>query len=355
MKKGLLCLALVFSVLFGISACSGSPTIDVENDPNIVVLTEEDGDKYGVKKEDIDEKGETKPGAVTIPITTAKDKKNNDKTTTKKGEASENPGEELASMLGRSQDKDDPFQETQPEASMIAPGTMPAGDDITVETQNGKPKTLLRDKSIDIKTLRSGTFTFKFATVMPQENGDDLPVTVTVVKKGDKQSMTFGLDAEALNAMAGGDDPEMMNFLKILSGGKQFTVAALHDGSKSYFLIPIMKLKMDSEEVSGGFGSFGDFSFDPDNMAGKGLTYVKTSVSKKDGTSYMVEEYKNKDGVAQKFFFIGSNLKRIEIVSADKKSTQIVDILSVSSKVDERALKLDPSYKSPEELGSMMQ
>lgn len=335
MKKGVLCVLLIFAILFSIAACN--PTTPVPGvDKGTVVLTDGDGSTFIADKKDV-----------------------KDGTVSSKNDTTKTPVTGGGSILPKNTDPDDPFVTGGNEkAEVIKKGTIPDGTEVTVaKDSSGKPKTLLLRDGTDGKVLASGKFTMECTMSMNLgATGEEVNVPATIVTDGKAYSITFQIETKDLSSFMGNDadnGDSNLTAMKMLFGDPMKFVI-LNDGSKNYMVFPTVGLYLDT---SSAVGSGLDFNLKPDMSAGD-KEYVKTSNVKVGSTTYTVEEYraKNSDSgktVTYRYYFVGQYLKRLETITPGEDPV-IVDVKVVKDKVNSNALKLSKLYKNMESvMGSL--
>lgn len=108
------------------------------------------------------------------------------------------------------------------------------------------------------------------------------------------------------------------------------------DGESCYLVIPSMKSYMLCDNTM-----LDEYIPDTDKLK-IDSEYVSTTEVTYEGVTYLCENYRSSDSDI-KYYFLNDELKRVEIVP-DTGETTIMDITSISSKVDESLFVLPPGY-----------
>ncbi len=343
MKKSIIAILLVFSLLAGFAACKkvgddqtvenvpgfedengNFYTVDAQTNANgeteyfiesdgttKVVVTEVDSDgntKYYVT----DENGNKKPVSMTEKTTVV------DKTVS----TTLTPDQEkINDMMENLEKNPDAYLETNVETV-----TMPISDDLIpteniteVEVEignNGKPA---NSQIIDnyINLMKSGKYSVK-ATVTMNSAGTTATMPLEISIDGNR----FHL--ETLAPVEG-------------SGGKSIRLSMMSTGEKVYMIIPSMKSYMEADAEQ-----FKDM-IPQDTTDNSQMDYVRTYTVKVDGKNYTVEEYISEDKVTTVKYYIYNNaLKRIEVING--ADSILYDFAELSGTVNSSKFKLPAGY-----------
>lgn len=209
---------------------------------------------------------------------------------------------------------------------------LPTGSKVEVTTDAQGLPTDSKVETILGSLIKGEKYTMKF-TLQTEMDGEKMVLPVTTYVSGKKTVMDTEMDTSAMG----------------MPGLKTMKVRFLSTGTDFYAILPAYKMyyKMDS-------GDFGDiFSAN----LGKGTedsTYLGTYKVKFDGKEYICEEY-TADGVLMKYYFLGGELKRIEVTetSSTPYTTSIMDIASISQDVDESVFKVPTGYMDLSAFGGL--
>ena len=221
---------------------------------------------------------------------------------------------------------------TQATKPSLPTGDIPAGfeeilDDNGEFNPNAKPedllpegdkikKTTLRDDIIG-KTIKTKKFTMTMVVL-----GQDAEIPTTVTMDGDN----FG----AALSLSGMD-------AKILAMDGKTYMAFTYMTAKLY-----METADDSYDMSGILNPTGD----------EEVEYVKTTTVEENGKTYTCEEYKSDTGIVTKYYFLGNQWVRQEVIDGDQVS--ISEIRDFKNTADKSIFDLT-GYKKLDEktLGSL--
>lgn len=221
---------------------------------------------------------------------------------------------------------------TQATKPSLPTGDIPAGfeeilDDNGEFNPNAKPedllpegdkikKTTLRDDIIG-KTIKTKKFTMTMVVL-----GQDAEIPTTVTMDGDN----FG----AALSLSGMD-------AKILAMDGKTYMAFTYMTAKLY-----METADDSYDMSGILNPTGD----------EEVEYVKTTTVEENGKTYTCEEYKSETGIVTKYYFLGNQWVRQEVIDGDQVS--ISEIRDFKNTADKSIFDLT-GYKKLDEktLGSL--
>lgn len=283
MKKGLsiiLC-ALMFVLTFaacGKNDADDTPTLVDENGNAYVEVTDENGEK------------------ATSVLSDEEKSKIDENATTKKGETTAAAGglEDLSQVASEYEALGDVNDEDlkSDKKDLITGGT-------------SVKQTTLREDAI-ISKFKGSSFTLKMT--LKSSSQEDMPTTVVC-------------DGEKLVA-------------DITLKGKTVRMLIQDDGA--YIILPAVKwyIKYSTDAV-GGLDAF-------KNLGDTEDTYVGSTKVEQNGVNYICEEYKMTDGTVSKYYFVGNEWKRMEVISDD--DVAIYEIDQLSSTVDSSLFSLS-GYK----------
>lgn len=221
---------------------------------------------------------------------------------------------------------------TQATKPSLPTGDIPAGfeeilDDNGEFNPNAKPedllpegdkikKTTLRDDII-VKTIKTKKFTMTMVVL-----GQDAEIPTTVTMDGDNFGAALSL--EGMDA-------------KILAMDGKTYMAFTYMTAKLY-----METADDSYDMSGILNPTGD----------EEVEYVKTTTVEENGKTYTCEEYKSDTGIVTKYYFLGNQWVRQEVIDGDQVS--ISEIRDFKNTADKSIFDLT-GYKKLDEktLGSL--
>lgn len=221
---------------------------------------------------------------------------------------------------------------TQATKPSLPTGDIPAGfeeilDDNGEFNPNAKPedllpegdkikKTTLRDDIIG-KTIKTKKFTMTMVVL-----GQDAEIPTTVTMDGDNFGAALSL--EGMDA-------------KILAMNGKTYMAFTYMTAKLY-----METADDSYDMSGILNPTGD----------EEVEYVKTTTVEENGKTYTCEEYKSETGIVTKYYFLGNQWVRQEVIDGDTVS--ISEIRDFKNTADKSIFDLT-GYKKLDEktLGSL--
>lgn len=221
---------------------------------------------------------------------------------------------------------------TQATKPSLPTGDIPAGfeeilDDNGEFNPNAKPedllpegdkikKTTLRDDIIG-KTIKTKKFTMTMVVL-----GQDAEIPTTVTMDGDNFGAALSL--EGMDA-------------KILAMDGKTYMAFTYMTAKLY-----METADDSYDMSGILNPTGD----------EEVEYVKTTTVEENGKTYTCEEYKSETGIVTKYYFLGNQWVRQEVIDGDQVS--ISEIRDFKNTADKSIFDLT-GYKKLDEktLGSL--
>lgn len=183
-------------------------------------------------------------------------------------------------------------------------------------------------------------FTMVCATVV---DGSSIPMTVVV--DGNNMAI-FTSMKEVMNASGMEMSKEEAAMMKQMMGDEIRVV--VKDG-KSYSLMELFGKKVYMEENALGMDTSG-FT----DIVATDMTYVKTTTVKNGDKTYTCEEYKSKDGVIRKYYFLGNQLVRMETIEGKAPAT-VIEVTSLSTNVNKSYFSTAGYTKFDESsLGSMM-
>jgi|GEM_PF-4270819 len=337
MKKGIVCIVLVFSVLFGLAACvGGTPTIDVLYID--VEVTDEDGSTYFISVPMTDDSGETmtrgttKKGA-TVPTTVSL------------------PAEIAGIFPPQNTDPNDPFlQVINDTVEVLAEQTMPAGAEVRAEADSNPAKTLL-------KTTKSGQaftgdkFTIDMTITSKNVNGETVSMPAKIVKNGDKFYLSMTANSRSLGGLPmEGIDAEGAAALTALFGGN-FQMALMYDGKKNYMILPKLLMYMEvPPDMMGGEASKGAGALVGDG--GGELIYQNTTKVTLNKKEYTCETYQSGSEI-KKFYFLKNELKRLEIIT-DVADPILYDFSSIKNTASASVFTISRAYTDMASLANLM-
>lgn len=249
-------------------------------------------------------------------------------TTTKKNSVDTSKLEELGSLLGSAglkEDPTDPFVKDKNEnTSTISKDPLPTGSTGGV-TQNSK---LLANSTV-YKYINSGTYTLK-GSMTANIDGTTMAVPITVAASGKKLYVQMSMDLASIS-----DAPAVSGSV---------SMAMMHDGSKYYMLLPTYRMfaEISAEDFSSQSSSS---AFDMSN-----LTYKSTAKVTYSGKEYLCETY-TRGSSTYRFFFQGSDLKRIEV--QEGSTVTMVDIQSITNTANSSLFKIPIAYVDLNKLGGL--
>ncbi len=209
---------------------------------------------------------------------------------------------------------------------LISDETMPAGKPVEVPTTTGgKPTNSLIDSSLG-NILKGDKYSIKFTAQMDMD-GSRQAISAVIYVSGKKSLMELTIGDAGLGLGLG--------------LGK---MAVLNNGTEKYLLIDILALlkgyvRIPADE-SGEFDDMFNFSGFSDTSD---MTYVKTTKVTYKGVEYISEEYRSSDATI-KFFFNEGKLKRIEQVGDDGSKVFMENIV-ITDKFNESIFNIPSGYK----------
>ena len=186
--------------------------------------------------------------------------------------------------------------------------------------ENGNPISQKSEKNWK-EIFNSGTFAMDIT--LQSEDGTVVPMTYTA--KGNKFLVTTKLPVSETQSVKA----------KFLSDGKNF-----------YMLIPAMKMYLNCGE-----GTMEEMLPNTDMLL-EDSTYLSTTEVTFNGVTYLCEHYQTAEGTQMKYYYLNGDIKRLEIsedAGTDSSgnpivATTIIEINSVSDKVNESDFKLPAGY-----------
>ena len=343
MKKSIIAILLVFSLLLGFAACK-----KVGDDQTIEKVTgfeDEDGFFYAVDSQ-TNANGETEyfieSDGTTKVIETEVDSDGN----TKYFVTDENGNKKPVSMAEKTTvvDKTVPTTltpdqekindmmedlEKNPDAYLetnVETVTMPISDEL-IPTENiteveveigndGKPE---NSQIIDnyINLMKSGKYSIK-ATVTMNSAGTAATMPLEITIDGNRFYLETLAPVDGVN-------------------GKSIRLAMLCTGEKVYMIIPSMKSYMEAD------ASIFQDMIPEQTTDNSQMDYVRTYNVKIDGKNYTVEEYISEDKTTTvKYYIYNNTLKRIEVINGP--DSILYDIAELSGNVNTSKFKLPAGY-----------
>lgn len=127
-----------------------------------------------------------------------------------------------------------------------------------------------------------------------------------------------------------------------VSDGKQMSAEFLNDGKNVYLILPSIKAYIIAGTSDEMMGEGGNMLTDTDMLTGDNMEYVSTGTVSLDNKTFTVEEYKNGEQTL-KYYYLGTDLKRIEAIEKNGTST-IIDITKISATVTDSVFKAPAAY-----------
>ncbi|MBQ8014954.1 MAG: hypothetical protein IJ264_02070 [Clostridia bacterium] len=97
--------------------------------------------------------------------------------------------------------------------------------------------------------------------------------------------------------------------------------------------LPYFYVKMDSNPLKGA--DVWALVLDAANITQGFIQYIKSYEETVDGTTYYVEEYNDREFVTSKFYYIGDELKMLEVTDSSTKSVQYTYFEEITFDVDD--------------------
>lgn len=333
MKRIVISLILIFSVLFGLAAC-GKDKDNQETETvteTVAYFVDEEGVSHRVESS-VDENGETKYSytengsvvtvkndSVVVETTViAVTKKTTTKSTQDANAAAESLLAELTKNLAENESKTKVtlrYEQTLPidETSVGATSKDSNGNVIPV---NPYPQKSYKE------ITESGRYTLKFTLkTINKATGESTTSPVTMVVDGDKAFVSATMSQD----------------------GTSLEVNYICDGNKSYFTIPAIRAytQADSSFID-------DIIPDLTESAQNDAAFVKNYNAKVDGYNYYCEEYLF-NGETVRYYYLNGDINRIETNNAD--TTTIMQINMINANVDSKLFKIPSGYIDIAKLG----
>lgn len=297
MIKKLLCVFMIFALVFSLGACKkDDDTLPTKGGSTTIAGQTEDSTTGEDATEIVtDAQGE--------PVTNEKDE-----TVTKK------VGESISG-------------DTTQEVSLISDETMPTGTKVEVTTTaSGEPVKPLVDSALS-DVLKSGKYSIKFNAQIDMDGSKQtLPAAIYV--SGKKSLVELSLAGAGMGLGSGLAKMSVLN-----NADGNYLLISILGGLKGWY-VPI------PADQAGEYDAMFDFSGISDTSD---MKYIKTTKVTYKGVEYICEEYRSSDSTI-KFYFNQGKLKRIEQIS-DDGSKVFMENIEISDKFDEKVFNIPAGYK----------
>ena len=219
------------------------------------------------------------------------------------------------------------------------PEPMPTGDKVKEPTNEyGLPVDAEYLENLR-KIFASGKYTLDMNMNVNFE-GKKLYVPAVIYQSGKKSAMEFEIGLSTF--MKGLDESasSVASALFSLAGITNMKAKVIYTGTKNYIVITSLKqyAELSDDEAADYLGgTYGGISLNDD------AKYTGTSKIKVGGIQYVCEEFEAKDGEVRRFYFCGSELKRIEFEAGSQ--TTIIEVNSIKGTVDSSVFTIPTNYK----------
>ncbi len=124
----------------------------------------------------------------------------------------------------------------------------------------------------------------------------------------------------------------------------------VNDGTNMYLVLPALRAYLNAgsvEDLMGENSNAIEALTDPSLSADGKASYVQSATATINGKTYDIEEYKTDDGTI-KYYYLSGNIKRIEMITSDGTTSTIIEIQSLTDKVDSSVFSVS-GYKEIDE------